>query len=355
MNVEDWLDQDRRRRPHEQHHVYGDEWTVDEAQRWTVRWVATTGELYTTGPNDEVEVVGVFTEETVTPVVTGWETDHGRPGSLYRIRVAADRAAEALASEAGQGLDRPSGPRYRLDSGDGTWWEMGWDRRLVSFYGQRFRSSAGPDGPHRMLAWHGTAHGELRDVPDLESALGRRLDSETAADLSIDKTYFPNPGRPPFLSWADELEAEATQEQAMAKDLRYEQWIEADERRAVPHLDYGIHWTGDEPDEPDDRRRLSWIPDTGELYTVDAADRVEVLGVVSTRDQVDTTLSGWTIHSLEPGSINWARRAIRAAEQTIDVDHARPRSLEESALSIEPPQPNEPEPLSQDSGPELDL
>jgi 2'-5' RNA ligase len=353
MNLEAWLDQDRRRVPSERHRSYGDGWTVDDAQHWTVRWVAATGELYTTGPSDEVDVVGVFTEATATSIVAGWETDQGQPGSLYRLRVAADRATEALASEADRGQDRPSGARYRLEGNDGTWWEMGWNRRLATFYAQRFRSAAGPDGPHRMLTWHGNVDGDLRDVSDLEQAVGRRLDSETAAELSIDKSYFPNPGRPPFLSWADELEAEETQEQTMAKTLLYEQWIEADHRRAVPHLDYGIHWTGAEPNEPDDRRRLSWVPDTGELYTVDAADRVEVLGVVETRDQVDITLSGWTIRSLEPGSIAWARRAVRAVGQTVDGDDSRP--LKGPAPSIEPPQPTEPEPLSQDAGPELDL
>lgn len=102
--------------------------------------------------------------------------------------------------------DRPLGIRYRLDQPDGTWWEVGWDRPLGTFYAQHY--SPVPYDPHTLpdlLAWHGT---DLRELPTVEALavhVTTSIPADIAKELVLDATAHPNLGDPPFLSAARHL------------------------------------------------------------------------------------------------------------------------------------------------------
>jgi hypothetical protein len=104
-------------------------------------------------------------------------------------------------------LDAPQpGRRYRIDREDGTWWELGWDRPLGTYYAQRYGPQPQP-GDDSPLDWKGTGFGELPDLPSLEEATGVRLPHAAAVDLAIDRAWLPNRGRPAFLDFAEEWSA----------------------------------------------------------------------------------------------------------------------------------------------------
>jgi len=99
--------------------------------------------------------------------------------------------------------ERPLGARYRLDEPDGTWWELGWDRPLGTFYAQHHAPV--PYDPHTapdLLAWHGTDRRELPSVEALASRVAATIPAHIARELTLDAATHPNVGDPPFLGAA---------------------------------------------------------------------------------------------------------------------------------------------------------
>jgi hypothetical protein len=114
-----------------------------------------------------------------------------------------------------------------------------------------------------------------------------------------------------------------------------EQFYSADERRRQSaEVELGTNWF----DANGSRYELSWVEDTGELYTMlelvaeaDSwtpfgdievgempADRVLVLvlGTIATLDEVEEILAGWPEQMAKPDGISWVGERLRAAGVT---------------------------------------
>lgn len=84
-------------------------------------------------------------------------------------------------------------------------------------------------------------------------------------------------------------------------------WLRADPARGVPHVDFGSLWI--DPATPDTHQRVSWIPDTGELYATDGTN-VEALGRYASVADVERALEGWGEHGNGPDpDLDWVRAA----------------------------------------------
>jgi hypothetical protein len=102
--------------------------------------------------------------------------------------------------------ERPMGARYRLDEADGSWWEVGWDRPLATFYAQHY--SPVPFDPFSgddLLHWYGTDLAELPTTEALAARLPLALPDDVARELAADAAAYPNLGPPPFLAAARDL------------------------------------------------------------------------------------------------------------------------------------------------------
>jgi hypothetical protein len=130
--------------------------------------------------------------------------------------------------------DRQLGRRYRLDQPDGTWWELGWDRPLGTFYAQHFDSIPyDPFTADNLLDWHGTNLGELSTVDVLATRLPFDVPDAVSQELTRDADAFPHVADPPFLDAATRL-LSALDNGTM------------DDRRAraeTEHVDAGQRWT----------------------------------------------------------------------------------------------------------------
>jgi hypothetical protein len=114
-----------------------------------------------------------------------------------------------------------------------------------------------------------------------------------------------------------------------------EQFYSADERRRQSaEVELGTNWF----DANGSRYELSWVEDTGELYTMlelvaeaDSwtpfgdieveempADRilVMVIGTIPTLDEVEEILAGWPEQMAKPDGISWVGERLRAAGVT---------------------------------------
>lgn len=103
--------------------------------------------------------------------------------------------------------DRALGTRYRLDEHDGTWWELGWDRPLGTFYAQKYSPEPYDPFTHdNLLAWHGGRPSELPSVAALAARLPLALPEDIADGLQRDAAAFPHTADPPFLHVARHLD-----------------------------------------------------------------------------------------------------------------------------------------------------
>ncbi|HET7486659.1 MAG TPA: hypothetical protein VFJ85_01935 [Acidimicrobiales bacterium] len=84
---------------------------------------------------------------------------------------------------------RPEGARYEVDDDDGSWWELGWDAPLATFYAQHW--GAPDDGGEPVSDWHGRIWAEHPDLDSLEEALGWVLPADVRADLEDDRAAWP--------------------------------------------------------------------------------------------------------------------------------------------------------------------
>lgn len=113
--------------------------------------------------------------------------------------------------------------------------------------------------------------------------------------------------------------------------MNIEEFYAQDERRrASAEVELGRDWT----DARGVRFELSWVVDTGELYTmrepvvgvyedpfgdmfVEPEDLeglvVRLLGVVSTQERVEEVLDGWAEAMAEPEGVEWIAERLRSA------------------------------------------
>lgn len=106
---------------------------------------------------------------------------------------------------------RPLGTRYRLDEPDGSWWELGWDRPLGTFYAQQY--SPVPYDPfthENLVAWHGARPTEISTVAALSARLPRPIPEDMADELRRDADAHPHIADSPFLDVAQAIDSAAT-------------------------------------------------------------------------------------------------------------------------------------------------
>jgi len=107
-----------------------------------------------------------------------------------------------------------------------------------------------------------------------------------------------------------------------------EEFYDADERRRTSEeIQFGDEWT-----DADGRRyEVLWVADTGEVYAMyepiepmvsdavgdvlvqhmpTSAVTVEVLGNITTREDIESRLEGWQDAMPDRGSIDWVRQRI---------------------------------------------
>lgn len=319
MRWDEWLAADVDRRPATTHVRLGDGWAEEgPATAWSVRWVPGTGEVVAcpSGGGDVERLGYLGGREEVEDALDGWEEAMPREGSLYWARSAVTAVAQLRAPPPEPvAAERYQGARYRLNEPDGSWWEVGWDRPLATYYAQHRIDDEPLDVP-RVAEWHGTDWEELAAVDELEAAVGRPLGPQVRAELAADAEAFPAHARPPFVL---RRLAELDGDEVLDPGPGYEAWLAAEPLRRV-QWDYGLAWRGEDLEES---YRLSWVPESGELFLVDAAERgrVEVIGRFADQADVDRALGGWRDHVLQPGGLYWLRDAAgraREAEQAFE-------------------------------------
>jgi hypothetical protein len=185
--------------------------------------------------------------------------------------------------------------RYRIDVGDGTWWELAWRPILTSF--EALHLTRDGLGVEQALAWHGMGAGEIVSLDHLRRRVEQPIPDEIANALAADaRRHYPG--------------FEAVQDAAAAPVEPYEGWLTEGPQRRSPHIDFGTRWL--DPTAPDRHHRVSWVPNTGELYVTDLAQtRVRVLAVIPTRPQVEEALRGWAAVGASPDpQLSWVERRI---------------------------------------------
>lgn len=88
---------------------------------------------------------------------------------------------------------RPRGP-YRINDQDGTWWLIGWDGLLDTYFALRLvLERSGED----VLDVYGTDLGEIRTIGELTKLIGRSVPRHVADALADDAATWPFTGTPP--------------------------------------------------------------------------------------------------------------------------------------------------------------
>jgi hypothetical protein len=77
---------------------------------------------------------------------------------------------------------------------------------------------------------------------------------------------------------------------ARAEVISEEEFFKDEKRRKSPEVDFGAWWGL--LNRNDEKWRVSWIEDTGELYAA-CRGTVIVLGVYKTREEVEERMRGW--------------------------------------------------------------
>lgn len=176
--------------------------------------------------------------------------------------------------------------RYRIDVEGGSWWELEWLPSVGTY--EAVHLVVDRHELEQVLAWHGVEPRDVTSIDQLRALVNVDIPDDVADALARDYANHPveNPGA--------------------ASPLQM--WIAERRERAVPHLDYGTRWI--DPATPDRYQRVSWIPDTGELYATDGST-VRVLALVPERRQLERALLGWAAAGAAPEpSLAWVEHRL---------------------------------------------
>jgi hypothetical protein len=95
--------------------------------------------------------------------------------------------------EAGSPDDGSIDRRYRIDQPDGTWWELGWDQRLGTYFAQEH--SPEPFDPFTVdqpTTWFGTRPSEVPSTAVLVEQLDIDVPDDVLAELERDASAVPD-------------------------------------------------------------------------------------------------------------------------------------------------------------------
>jgi hypothetical protein len=98
---------------------------------------------------------------------------------------------------------RRLGVRYRLDEPDGSWWELGWDRPLGTFYAQHYRLDV--EGDEQVVTDLGNGLSEIPTTAHLRQQIGQPLPADVARELDADAATFPFVAPPRVMAAPDML------------------------------------------------------------------------------------------------------------------------------------------------------
>ncbi|MGH9212210.1 MAG: hypothetical protein ACRD2C_16235 [Acidimicrobiales bacterium] len=88
--------------------------------------------------------------------------------------------------------------RYRVNESEGSWWEVGWNAQLGTFYARHFEQTPDPDN-HRLVEWIGTEFTEIGTVTQLRDRIGVTVPPAVRVQLDADRSVRPFPGMPASL------------------------------------------------------------------------------------------------------------------------------------------------------------
>jgi DNA-binding Xre family transcriptional regulator len=134
-------------------------------------------------------------------------------------------------------ISRPQGRRYELSEPDGSWWELGWDRPLGTFYAQHYNADNHRSNPDAPDIWHGARPFEITTVADLATLLSVPVPADIADELASDAAAFPCDRMPPFLHLVEDIAERIHLDQGSRHTLPAAPVAEALERlRSDPYL-----------------------------------------------------------------------------------------------------------------------
>jgi hypothetical protein len=84
---------------------------------------------------------------------------------------------------------RRLGVRYRIEETDGSWWELGWDRPLGTFYAQHYRLD--PEGHEHVITDLGNGLSEIPTTAHLSQQIDKPIPAAVARELEADAAAFP--------------------------------------------------------------------------------------------------------------------------------------------------------------------
>jgi hypothetical protein len=124
------------------------------------------------------------------------------PEVVTELEAAAGPAPVGLAPPS-ENTERPMGARYRLDLDDGTWWELGWDKPLGTFFATRLADDE--EVGHRVLEDFGNHLSEIANIAHLGRLVRRPIPPQIAQDLAGDAVAHPFTSVPRYLPEAEML------------------------------------------------------------------------------------------------------------------------------------------------------
>jgi hypothetical protein len=182
-------------------------WDDPDGSWWIIAWDPDRGRYeatkFTPGDDSEERIVDDvgFGERRITTV-------DGLAAQMHRTLPpeVIDDLEEAATAFPPTDLssDRPMGTRYRIDLADSTWWELGWDKPLGTFFATRL---ADPDDGlgHKVVEDHGNGLSAISNLDRLAQTIGRPIPPTIAQELAADAAAHPFTSVPRFMPEADML------------------------------------------------------------------------------------------------------------------------------------------------------
>jgi hypothetical protein len=119
------------------------------------------------------------------------------PEVVHELESASSVPTQLAITPVVEATERPMGRRYRIDEGDGTWWELGCDKPLGTFYATRYLD----DGEvcHKVVEDYGNGLSEIATIAALGQIIGQAIPPGISHELAADATAHPFTLTPRFL------------------------------------------------------------------------------------------------------------------------------------------------------------
>src|SRR5918994_1351035 len=203
------------------------DWDAPDGTAWGINWVPSHGGHYTatelandgTGEVPEVTNVGFGTPLITTVDELATRMDRSLPEHLVHD---LEEAAAAF-PPTDLSSDRPMGTRYRIDLADSTWWELGWDKPLGTFFATRL---ADPDDDlgHKVVEDHGNGLSAISNLDRLAETIGRPIPPNIAQELAADAAAHPFTSVPRSMPEADMLVITPNPTDGSARQTELARW-----------------------------------------------------------------------------------------------------------------------------------